>query len=40
MLEILTHSSILGRTFPGSAMVAQLPVKELVVGSSPTRGAN
>ncbi len=27
------------RIFPGSAMVAQLPVKELVVGSSPTQGA-
>jgi putative endonuclease len=26
-------------TFLGSSMVEQLPVKELVVGSSPTRGA-
>jgi hypothetical protein len=26
--------------FRGSSMVEQLPVKELVVGSSPTRGAN
>ena len=25
--------------FRGSSMVEQLPVKELVVGSSPTRGA-
>ena len=27
-------------TFRGSSMVEQLPVKELVVGSSPTRGAS
>ena len=26
--------------FRGSSMVEQLPVKELVVGSSPTRGAS
>ena len=26
-------------TFPGGAVVAQSPVKRLVVGSNPTRGA-
>ena len=31
--------AILACTFRGSAMVAQLAVNELVVGSSPTRGA-
>ncbi len=28
-----------GQAFPGSAVVAQVPVKHLVVGSNPTRGA-
>ena len=32
------YLTVLG-TFRGSSMVEQLPVKELVVGSSPTRGA-
>lgn len=27
------------RSFPGSSMVERLPVKERVVGSNPTRGA-
>ncbi len=31
--------AILRRTFRGSTTVVQLPVKELVVGSNPTRGA-
>lgn len=39
VLAIIVSVSLMLSTFPGGAMVAQLAVNELVVGSNPTRGA-
>ena len=35
----LVYFPILITVFPGGAMVARIPVKDKVVGSNPTRGA-